>query len=322
MGNRLRSGKNMKLMNPEERRIKLYELMGDLPGRNRPISVRALGTADRGAYWLDRLEFDLNGLQPVRAYFVRPKSGPVKRPAVLFNHSHGGRYELGKDELILGNTYLHVTPYAEDLAQAGFNVLCIDHWCFGERNSKTESETFKEMLWHGQVLWGMMVYDSLRAMDYLVSREDVDASRIATLGISMGSTMAWWLAALDVRVKVCIDLCCLTDFQSLIKHRSLDCHGVYYYVPGLLKHFTTAGINALIAPRPHLSLAGIKDPLTPVDGLDIIEQELKAVYAKVGASENWRLSRSQGAHQETPAMRREILEFLARMGSHDGVDCN
>ena len=82
----------------------------------------------------------------------------------------------------------------------------------------------------------------------------------------MGSTMAWWLAALDERVKVCVDLCCLTDFAALIETRGLDGHGIYYYVPRLLKHFTTAEINALIAPRPHLALAGNYDRLTPSPG--------------------------------------------------------
>ena len=62
-------------------------------------------------------------------------------------------------------------------------------------------------------------------------------------------TAAWWLAALDERVRVCIDLCCLTDFRALIDHQDLGGHGLYYFVPGLLKHFDTAGINALMRPR-------------------------------------------------------------------------
>ena len=61
-----------------------------------------------------------------------------------------------------------------------------------------------------------MVFDSLRAVDYLCTRPDIDASRIGTLGMSMGSTLAWWLAALDVRIRVCVDICCLTDFEALI----------------------------------------------------------------------------------------------------------
>ena len=49
---------------------------------------------------------------------------------------------------------------------------------------------------------------------------------------------------------------------------------MYYYVPGLLKHFTTSQINAMIAPRAHLGLAGLQDKLTPVEGLNIIERDL------------------------------------------------
>jgi cephalosporin-C deacetylase-like acetyl esterase len=157
-----------------------------------------------------------------------------------------------------------------------------------------------------------MVYDSLRAIDYLATRPDVDHTRLGTLGLSMGSTMAWWVAALDERVRVCVDLCCLTDFQALIDARGLDGHGIYYYVPGLLKRFDTAAINALIAPRAHLSLAGIYDRLTPPAGLDRIDRALQAVYAEAGAPEAWKLVRSATGHFETAAMRAEIMAFLAK----------
>jgi dienelactone hydrolase len=156
----------------------------------------------------------------------------------------------------------------------------------------------------------MMVYDSLRALDFLVQRPDVDPSRIGTLGISMGSTMAWWLAALDERVKVTVDICCLTDFQTLIAKKSLSAHGVYYFVPSLLKRFTTAQINALIAPRAHLGLAGLQDKLTPVEGLDIIDTELKRVYAELGHPDRWKLLRYDVGHQETAEGRQEIVKFL------------
>jgi BAAT / Acyl-CoA thioester hydrolase C terminal len=158
----------------------------------------------------------------------------------------------------------------------------------------------------------MMVYDSLRALDFLIERPDVDAQRIATLGISMGSTMAWWLAALDERVKVTVDICCLTDFHTLLAKKGLGLHGVYYYVPSLLQHFTTGQINALIAPRAHLGLAGLQDPLTPVEGLDIVDRELQAVYAAQGHPERWRLLRYDVGHMETAEGRREIVSFLKR----------
>jgi len=297
-------------MNREEQRKTLYGLLGDLPDRSRGIEAVKVAEEVSSEYVLEKLVLDLNGIEPVPAYLVRPRNreGPV--PAVLYNHAHGGDYELGKDELLYGRDALQKPPYAETLAENGFAALCVDAWAFGERRGRSESEIFKHMLWHGQVMWGMMVYDSLRAIDYLVSRPEIDGDRLATLGISMGSTMAWWVAALDTRIKVCVDLCCMTDFQALIRSRGLDGHGIYYYVPSLLKHFTTAQINALIAPRAHLCLAGNYDRLTPPDGLDVVDAELRAVYRAEDAPGAWKMVRHDIGHLETAAMRAEALSFL------------
>lgn len=296
----------------DARRRTLYGLLGDLPDRSSPVKAVKISEEVRETYVLEKLVLDLNGVETVPAYFVRPLDARGRLPVVLYNHAHGGDYVLGKDELLVGRSALQRPPYAEALTARGYGALAIDTWVFGERRGRTESEVFKHMLWHGQVLWGMMVYDSLRAIDYLLTRDDVDPSRLATLGLSMGSTMGWWVAALDERVKVCIDLCCLTDFQALIETRGLDGHGIYYYVPGLLKHFSAADINALIAPRPHLSLDGNFDRLTPPAGLDRIDAALKKVYAELGVPEAWQLRRYDIGHFETAAMRAEVLAFLER----------
>lgn len=298
-------------MSQSEMRAQLWNLLGDLPPRNQTPAARTIWRRDGGDYWLERLTLELNGLESVPAYFATPKGdGPF--PVVLYNHAHGGDYEIGKEEFIRGRAALQQPPYVEALTTQGYAALCIDHWLFGERRGRTESELFKVMLWRGQVLWGMMVFDSICALDYLCTRAEVDANRIATLGLSMGSTMAWWVAALDTRIKVCIDLCCLTDFDAIIASRGLDGHGIYYYVPALLKHFTTAQINALIAPRPHLALAGNLDPLTPAAGLDRIDAELRQVYAEQSAAEAWQMKRYEIGHYETAEMRAEVLAFLAQ----------
>jgi hypothetical protein len=297
-------------MNPTRDRQKLYALMGVLPPRHRRITVQRIGIETRDGYLLEKLVLDLNGSEFVPAYFVKPATGQGPFPVVLYNHAHGGDYKLGKDELIAGRAALQQPPYAQALTAAGYAGLCIDTWAFGERRGRTESEIFKEMLWNGRVMWGMMVYDSLRAVDYLCGRPDVDKKRIGTLGISMGSTMAWWLAALDVRIKVCVDICCLTDFNELIRTQGLDGHGVYYYVPGLLNHFSTSAINALVAPRPHLSLNGTYDRLTPPAGLAKIDRELKKVYARLGRPQAWKLREYPIGHFETARMRKEIMDFF------------
>jgi pimeloyl-ACP methyl ester carboxylesterase len=294
------------------RRKELYSLLGDLPPRNRPISATLISTEERPGYVLEKLKLDLNGFEAVPAYFVRPRSVAGRLPAVVYHHAHGGDYPLGKDELLKGRIQLQTPPYADLLTSLGFCAICIDTWMFGERATRTEIDIFLEMLWKGQVLWGMMMYDALRTVDYLISRPEVDSTRIGTLGLSMGSTLAWWLAALDVRVKACVDICCLTDYQALIEERGLALHGPYYFVPGLLKHFTAAQINGLTAPRAHLSLAGNLDPLTPPSGLDRIDRELKQVYAAAGHPEHWKLLRYEVGHLETPDMREQITRFLPK----------
>jgi len=294
-----------------DRRKELYDLLGKLPARDRKVGAELVSTEDRGTYTLEKLVLDLNGLEPAPAYFAKPKGKTGRLPTVLFNHSHGGGYTIGKSEFIAGREYLSTPPYAEFLTSLGYNALCFDTWMFGERATRTELDTFKHMLWHGRVLWGMMVYDSLKAVDYLVSRPDVDSNRLGTVGMSMGSSTAQWLGALDPRIKVVVDICCLTDWHTLVEVNGLQGHGIYYYVPDLLNHFTAGQMNALIAPRAHLSLAGNQDRLTPVAGLEKIDRELRSVYASSGHPENWRLLRYDSGHLETPAMREEVRSWFS-----------
>ncbi|WP_462410455.1 dienelactone hydrolase family protein [Neobacillus sp. Marseille-QA0830] len=292
------------------RREQLFSLLGDLPEPTGDVHAKKLKEEDKGSYILESLLLDLNGLEMVPAYFARPKTATGPMPVVVFNHSHGGNYHIGKTELIRSSDYLQNLSYAEELTNLGYGALCIDMWAFGERRGLSEHEMFKEMLWKGQVMWGMMVYDNMRAVDYLVSREDVDSSRIATLGMSMGGLMAWWLSALDERIKVCIDICGLVDAQTLVAQKGLNYHNFYSYVPALLKYFQTSEIQELIAPRPHLSLVGVQDRLTPFDGVKIIDEALKEKYEQVGKSENWKLGLYGCGHIETAGMRAEACDFL------------
>ena len=138
----------------------LWSLLGDLPDRNRPISAETVLVEEREDYVLEKLVLDLNGIEPVPAFFVKPKgSAGEPRPTILYNHWHAGQYDLGKRELLEGNKGLQDPPYAVELTRRGYNALAIDDWAFGERRGRTESEIFKHMLWHGQVMWGMMAFD-------------------------------------------------------------------------------------------------------------------------------------------------------------------
>jgi dienelactone hydrolase len=159
----------------------------------------------------------------------------------------------------------------------------------------------------------MFVRDDQVALDYLCTRPEVDTKRIGATGISMGSTRSWWLAAVDERIACAVGVACLTRYQNLLAHGQLRQHGVYYYVNGLLKHFDSEGVIALIAPRPFLALTGELDAGSPADGIRTIEEQVGKVYAALGAKERFRSVLYQDTgHVYTPAMRKELLAWLGR----------
>jgi dienelactone hydrolase len=299
----------------QDRRRELWRLLGDLPWTHHAAPPRLISKEEHDTYTLERLVLDLNGLEPVPAILLVPHKRQPKAPGLLYIHWHAGMYDLGKEQLVKG---VQAQPaYAPVCAEKGLVTLAIDSWCFGERKhekdgSEGEQDAFKLMLWRGRVLYGMMMFDEYRALDYLASRPEVDSSRLGALGMSMGATKAWWLAALDPRVSLCMDVCCLTDYEELIRTHGLKEHGIYYYVPSLLKHFQTADINELIVPRPHLSVNGRRDPLTPPPGVEKIRDHLLPLYRKYGQESDCHIELFDCAHVELPEMRKQILAWMDR----------
>lgn len=289
----------------------LEELLGDLP-QDQPITVELLQRQEQDGYILESLMLNLNGIEGVPAYVALPMVGEGPFPLVVFNHSHGGNYTHGRKELILGSAYLQQPSFAAELTAMGYAVCAIDMWGFNERSGKAESELVKEMLWQGKVLWGMMLYDNRRLLDYMCERSDIDASRIATIGMSMGGMMSWWLGALDERVKVIVDLCGQVDAHTLIAKRGLDHHGFYSYVPQLLKYYSTLQIQERIAPRPRMSLVGKDDRMCPIEGVEHLAQGLKQKYTEAGVPEHFQSVVTTGGHMETLHMRVLWKQFLIK----------
>jgi dienelactone hydrolase len=286
------------------RRQALWRLLGPRPWREEGIDGERLGSDGR----VERWRLHLNREQPVPALLLRPDAAP--RGVVLYNHAHGNRFEVGKDELLLGRPALQSPPYGEALTARGWAVLSIDHWGFGERQHPSERALVKRALWQGESLWGWRVHDTLGALDWLRAQPGFASLPVVTLGLSMGSTMAIWAAALDERIAGCIELCCAAEYDALIASSGDDLHGEYFFIPGLLREFTLAEICALVAPRPHLSLAGRADPLTPPAGLASLDRALGAAYAALGAASAWQQVVEDGGHAETTSMRAAVLRWL------------
>ncbi|MEP7337699.1 MAG: alpha/beta hydrolase family protein [Acidobacteriota bacterium] len=297
----------------QDRRRELWNLLGDLPQAVKPRRTQTIKTEKHDGYTLESLILDLNGIEPVPALLLIPDKRQPKAPGLLYIHAHGGTYNLGSEELIEGRDIL--MPYAPLCAEMGLVTLAIDSWCFGKRRhtddgEQEEMDAFKRLLWQGKSLWGMMLFDELQAVSYLRSRQEVDPARIGTFGLSMGSLKSWWLAALDPRISLCVDLCCLTDYRELIKAETLNGYGIYSHVPNLLKHFQSAEINELIVPRPHLSLNGRRDSLAPAAGVIRIRDHLLPRYERYGQKEDCRIELFDCGHEETPEMRAIVIEWF------------
>lgn len=315
---------NLETWNNQRKAIRdtLIKLMGDIPGRPKTPNVRIVAKENKGAYTLEKFEFNNEAGAIVPGYYLIPNDGKTKHPAIFYCHWHGGNYDLGKQEIFT----THHTPQipAEALTKAGFVVMAIDAYCFGERSGRgpggpeekggqEEMSTSKNELWFGRSLWAMMVRDDLMALDYLFTRPEVDRQRVAVTGISMGATRSWWLMALDERIKTGVAVGCLTRYQALISEQKLKAHGIYYFVPGILNHFDTEAIVSLIAPRPVLFMTGDEDIGSPVDGIRKIEEKVKPVYALYGESTSFgNIIYPNTGHVYTPDMWEKMLGWMKK----------
>lgn len=295
-------------MEKEILRKELWGLLGDLPERGK-VSSRLIKTEENERFVTERLMLELNGIESVPAIFVKPH-GDGKFPVVLFFHAHGGAYSVGKSELLRRADWNENEPYGEFLTKMGYAALCIDMWGFGERRGLSEKEIYKQMAFRGQVMWGMMCFDAVRAIDYLEMRGDVCLDNLTTIGSSMGGFMSQWAAALDERIKRCVCIAALADFDELIAKNQIGRHGIYLTIPSFLKNFSTPKMLSLIAPRKLLLLTGKYDTLSPVSAFERVRREVEAEYLRCGAPENFELKVFGSGHYESAQMRSEVKKLL------------
>lgn len=292
---------------------RLARLIGGFAPSNLRVADRRLLDHALAATRAERLDLVAPNGERIRGILTGPDHPWHACTAVLYCHAHGNRYDIGASELIAGRPALVAPPYAQALAAAGIVALCIDLPCFGERTGETESALAKRHLWHGDTLFGAMLRDLSGALTLLRRIEGVAPDRIAAFGISMGATLAFWLGALDARVRAAAHLCCFADLAALVARGAHDLHGIYMTVPGLLPAFTTGEIAGLMAPRPQLIGVGLEDPLTPPQAVERAVADVQAAYARAGAAGALEILISPATgHVETPHMRSAVLAFLQR----------
>lgn len=299
----------------------VLQSLGEMPPRPSPENVKIVSVDKKDGWRIEKFVFH-NGVDSrVPGYIAIPEDGKQRHPAILTMHGHSSSKE----------NMFGYQPTSQDVAEVlvknGYVVLGIDNYFNGERKgagpageletmqrgSDQEASLFKLNLWLGRTLWGMMLRDELIALDYLSSRPEVDPDRIGAQGMSMGSTRSWWLAAVDDRIKAVVGVACFTRYEDLIAIRQLRAHGIYYFVPGILKHFDSEGVMALMAPRPFLALTGDRDAGSPPEGMKKLERILGKVYNLYGKPDSFRsIVYPETGHVYNDDQKRKMIEWFNR----------
>jgi dienelactone hydrolase len=297
----------------------LLKLLGEMPARPDPAKVKTISSEDHETYTLERFEFHNGVDMMVPGVLLVPKNRKGRVPAIVALHGRGSSKESVCTQLKNSQC---VGPL---LAEKGYVVAAIDNYLNGERigrgpagkldkdSSGQESSLFKLYIWQGRTLWGMMLRDEQCLLDYVATRPEVDPQRIGATGMSMGCTRSWWLSAIDERVKAIVGVACFTRYADLIAHGNLRKHGIYYFVPSILKYFDAEAIYALTAPRPMLMLSGDQDGGAPTDGVEVLEKKLAAVYRLYGKPEQFRsVVYAKTGHEYLPEMKAEMTAWFEK----------
>jgi dienelactone hydrolase len=300
----------------------VFDALGPAPPPVAP-RAEVVERADAGPFIREKLLFWTTPEFRVPAYVHLPKGRPGRWPAIVDLHSHGGMFIFGKEKVAdLGENHPVMTEYhkanyggrptATALARRGYVVITIDAFPFGERrlmmdedlpagwdraqysvedvrrlNQKCrqkESTIVKSLAYAGHTWPGIVVWDDIRTLDYLVTRPEVDPARIGSIGVSMGGYRSLLLAGLDDRIAAG----CVTGFMSTVRpmiRRHMDTHSFVHFIPGVHGALDLPEIAALRAPRPLLVQQCRRDGLFPPEGMEESVKKIEAVYRQAGAAD-------------------------------------
>ncbi|WP_018479488.1 dienelactone hydrolase family protein [Pontibacter roseus] len=233
--------------------------------------------------------------------------------------------------------------YADELAKRGFIVLSPDAMYFGsqkldpeqvsEKNAKayydkvTESESEniqvynkfagaqevamnKTILTSGTTWLGMLAQGDRVAVDFLLSRPEVDPERIGCIGLSLGGLRSTYLFGLDSRIKAGIIAAFSTTYAHMLKEHVR--HTWMMYVPQQYQYLDLPDVASLNAPRPLLVMNCRQDKLFNPAGMQAAEKKLTAVYAKMKSPEKFSCNYYDVPHSMTIAMQEDAFAWLEK----------
>lgn len=302
-------------------RTKLLELLGGLPDYNGPLNARTTGRIQAKGYTIEKVVFESLPRYFVTANLYVPDT-PGKHPGILFPLGH---WDQGKPiaQQIGGNLALKgFVVFAYDPVGQGERVQAYD-WRMGRSIAGGSTEQHTQhgalALLAGQEFARYRIWDGKRALDYLVSRPEVDSVRIGCTGCSGGGTLTTYLSALDDRIKVAVPSCYMNSWRLLFSGPTGDAEQSW-------SGFLAAGLDQadfveLFAPKPWLMTSTRDDFFTPA-GARIVYDEAKRWYSLFDAADRIHWVIGPGGHGTPHEVREAIYGwFLKWLGpAQPGAD--
>ena len=313
-------------------RKKVLECMMTPPPAPKSYDMTVMGEERRDGYTVRKIEFNLSDFYRVRAYVLVPDGkGPF--PAVNLLHDHGAHLYIGKekmirpfddDSLVIADADKWVADLYEGqflgdyLARHGYVVFSTDAPMWGERGRKEGVDRNKydiiagNMMMYGRDLCAFMTYDDIASTDFLATLPEVDPSRIACAGCSMGAYRAWMLAAMSDKIAASAAVCWMvtTDVQMTWKYGRKENGGFANCIPALRQYLDYPHIASLACPKPALFINGTQDKLFKVPGVEKAFKIMHDVWDSQKAGQNletelWPIPHSCGVKAQ-----QRVLEFF------------
>lgn len=263
-----------------------------LPQRE-PMRAKVLATRRDG----DVVVEDVMYLWAERAYVsgnvVRPvQAGPAQRlPAIVMPPGWLGELK-----------YEYYSSFVFQMARNGYLVIFIDDPHVGKRVAPCAG-LYGAAGAAGTQVMGIQVFDTLRALDYLLTRPDVDPERIGVVGLCQGSEQTWLAAALEDRFKLAAPVCGTTTYEEWVRMPisvPTDLSDPSPYVAGILRWTDWHEIDACIAPRPVFIASNSGDNWWPVPGYHKVIETLERVFGLYGQPQSFRHLCDLRSHSITP----------------------
>jgi len=259
-----------------------------------PFEPQVLEEQDRGSYVARKVAFNLTADSRVQGLLLVPKGkGPF--PAAVMYHDHGAKFDIGKEKLIQpwgdeaklatakgwAKKYFSERFPGDALAERGYVVFATDALGWGDRGALTydmQQALAANFVNMGSSVAGLMALEDTRAAAFVANLPEVDRSKVAAIGFSMGAFRAWQAAALSDAITATVAVNWMATADGLMVPGNNQLKGGSAWMmahPGLMRFLDYPDVASLAAPKPTLMFAGEQDPLFPVESV-------KAAYAKMG----------------------------------------